>query len=194
MLIPVLVEATVFQFGTTFTYNVSVGLSLNEPLPEDFPQEKTIINDIALSTTVWRGKTTQNVDAGVGQHYVIAGIKVKPHIGLPLYAHTGKISITIANKTYTASYDIIQPVKFVYAIFEVRKDGSVSVISGGEIAPGSSPITTTGTAKNLGYGDIGETIGIVMGTMLQMMVPIMMINMMIQMMTGMLSMVGGIVA
>lgn len=188
MLLPVYVKAEVSAAGTGIIVYVYVGLSVDEPLAENFPKDRVIMQGMTTSIGNYVGETLWNIDVSPGTHYVVAGVRLESALGLTyIGAWSARITVTIANKTYQSYFGFLDPVKFCYVAFNVDKNGAISIISGGPVPPGSQPITPSGGSKTIGYGgDMAETIGVAVGAMMQVMVPIMMLNMMMQMMSAMM--------
>lgn len=188
MLLPVYVKAEVSTAGTGIIVYVYVGLSVDEPLAENFPKERVILQGMTTSIGNYTGETLWNIDVSPGTHYVVAGVRLESALGIPYIGlRAVRITVTIANKTYQSYYEPLDPARFCYVAFNVDRNGAISIISGGPVPPGSQPITPSGGSKTIGYGgDISEAVGVAVGAMMQVMVPIMMINMMMQMMSAMM--------
>jgi hypothetical protein len=187
----VLVAFNVYAEITALTLgSVYIGFSVDEPLPSTFSQipGKVIgIQDIFVVGLVKFGPTQVPVNIGTGTHYVILGIQF-PGISFSGYRLRLQGIGTEIDKTFS----LTDPVQYVYIAFNVDKNGAITPIATGVIAPGGAPIQTPG-GGGLFEGDIGNVMAGMMGPILEMMVPIMMLNMMVSMMTGLIQSVTGMV-
>lgn len=200
MLIPLEVYAEVTSLTISLSpyANFYVGLSMDEPLPENF---KNIYGKVIGIMPIYSalipakfGPTTITVNADVGRHYVILGIQ--PPEGA-FSAFGWRLRIKGAGMEVDRSFGVAEPLTYVYIAFEVVKDSKTGVemvnkISSGTIAPNGEPIISSGGTSIFSSGStavLGET----MGALITSMMPLMMFGMMMQLISGLITSVVGMV-
>jgi hypothetical protein len=179
-------EITALTLGSVY-----IGFSVDEPLPSTFSQVTGkvigILDIFGVGIAVKFGPTQFPVNVGTGTHYVILGIQF-PGISFSGY----RLRLQGAGTEIDKTFGLTDSVQYVYIAFNVDKNGAITPIATGVIAPGGAPIQTPGGGGIFG-GDISNAIAGMMGPLMEMMVPIMMLNMMMSMMTGLIQSITGMV-
>jgi hypothetical protein len=170
-----------------------LGFSVDEPLPEkfsDIPGKVIGVQRINIIGKIVFGPTQVPVTVGVGNHYVILGIQPADLSFIELQSYRLRLQGAgkEIDKTFTATV-----AQYVYITFSVDKNGAVTPIATGVIAPGGAPIQTPGGGGIFG-GDISNVMAGMMRPIMEMMVPIMMLNMMVSMMAGLIQSMTGAVS
>jgi hypothetical protein len=169
-----------------------LGFSVDEPLPEkfsDIPGKVIGVQRINIIGKVVFGPTQVPAVVGTGNHYVILGIQPADLSLVELQAYRLRLqgAGTEVDRTFTSTV-----AQYVYIAFNVDKNGAVTPIGTGVIAPGGAPIQTPGGGGIFG-GDLSSAMAGMIGPLMEMMIPIMMLNMVISMVTGLIQSITGMV-
>lgn len=180
------VRAEILGISVSFNTAIPVGMAVDQPLNSNFntTQPGTVIGNIGVLPIVNFGsfETTQAVNVGVGDHYVILGI-APPPLSFSAY----RLVLAGAGQSIDRTFNFGGPLTYVYIAFRINRDNSITPLGTGTIAPGGTPIHSPGGGGIWGSGgDPAEAMAAAVGPMLEAMIPIMMVSMMMQMMASMI--------